>query len=121
MEQRLKSGPTPRAWYREHAHTILLPLDEEESHLLRSLISAAKQFYHYLSLIHHALDGQEAAELMTIGNSLNGTKRFLAKFKNVLLKLHWNQIPINKFNVLIYHFRILVNGYTRRNSIPICL
>ena len=73
MEQRIKNGTTPRAWYREHAHTVLLPLDEEESHLLRSLIASAKQFYHYLSLIHHALDGQEAAELITIGNSLNGT------------------------------------------------
>ena len=82
MEQRLKNGTTPRAWYREHAHTILLPLDEEESHLLRSLISAAKQFYHYLSLIHHALDGQEASELITIGNSLNGMIRFFAKLKN---------------------------------------
>ena len=83
MEQRLKNGTTPRAWYREHAHTILLPLDEEESHLLRSLISAAKQFYHYLSLIHHALDGQEASELITIGNSLNGMNRVFAKLKNV--------------------------------------
>ena len=72
MEHRVKNGTTPRTLYREHAHTVLLPLDEEESHLLRSLISAAKQFYHYLSLIHHALDGQEAAELITIGNSLNG-------------------------------------------------
>ena len=72
MEHRVKNGTTPRTLYREHVHTVLLPLDEEESHLLRSLISAAKQFYHYLSLIHHALDGQEAAELITIGNSLNG-------------------------------------------------
>ena len=83
MEQRLKSGTTPRTWYREHAHTVLLPLDEEESHLLRSLIAAAKQFYHYLSLIHHALDGQEAAELMTIGNSLNG-KRTKFKYSNLV-------------------------------------
>ena len=79
MEQRLKSGTTPRTWYREHAHTVLLPLDEEESHLLRSLIAAARQFYHYLTLIHHALDGQEAAELINIGNSLNGR---LTKIKN---------------------------------------
>ena len=71
MEQRLKSG-VYRAWYREHAHSVLLPLDEEESHLLRSLIGSAKQFHHYLTLIHHALDGQEAAELITMANSLNG-------------------------------------------------
>ena len=106
MEQRLKSGTTPRAWYREHAHTILLPLDEEESHLLRSLISAAKQFYHYLSLIHHALDGQEAAELITIGNSLNGMKIFLAKFKKCIsyiyvIKSYWNHIFVNKLTVLM--------------------
>ena len=75
MEQKLKSGTTPRAWYREHAHTVLLPLDEEESHLLRSLIGSAKQFHHYLILIHHALDGQEAAELATIASSLNGMCR----------------------------------------------
>ena len=72
MEQRLKNGNTPRAWYREHAHSVLLPLDEEESHLIRSLLAAAKQFYHYLTLIHHAFDGQEAAELIIIGDSLNG-------------------------------------------------
>ena len=79
MEQRVKNGTTPRTLYREHAHTVLLPLDEEESHLLRSLISAAKQFYHYLSIIHHALDGQEAAELITIGNSLNGSYNYYLK------------------------------------------
>ena len=72
MEQKLKSGATPRTWYREHAHPVLLPLDEEESHLLRALIGSAKQFHHYLILIHHALDGQEAAELSTIASSLNG-------------------------------------------------
>ena len=76
MEQQVKTGTTPRTLYREHAHTVLLPLDEEESHLLRSLISAAKQFYHYLSIIHHALDGQEAAELITIGSALNGWYKY---------------------------------------------
>jgi hypothetical protein len=35
MEQQLKGGAMPRAWYREHAHPVLLPLDEEENHLLR--------------------------------------------------------------------------------------
>ena len=87
MEQRLKSGTTPRTWYREHAHTVLLPLDEEESQLLRSLIAAAKQFFHYLSIIHHALDGQEAAELITIGNSLNGMLT-IAKNLNLPLVLY---------------------------------
>ena len=99
MEQRLKNGTTPRAWYREHAHTILLPLDEEESHLLRSLISAAKQFYHYLSLIHHALDGQEASELITIGNSLNGMKSFFCKTQKCIS--YSNGITVNKWNVLM--------------------
>jgi len=41
MEQHVKSGSSySRAWYREHAHPVLLPLDEEEMHLLRSLASA---------------------------------------------------------------------------------
>ena len=38
MEQQLKGGVTPRTWYREHAHPVLLPLDEEETQLLRSLV-----------------------------------------------------------------------------------
>ena len=72
MEQQLKDGSAPRAWYREHAHPVLLPLDDEESHLLRSLLGSAKQFHHYLILIHHALDGQEAVALATMANSLHG-------------------------------------------------
>ncbi len=36
MEQQVRSGSNSRAWYREHAHPVLLPLDEEERHLLRS-------------------------------------------------------------------------------------
>ena len=35
MEQQVRSGSNSRAWYREHAHPVLLPLDEEERHLLR--------------------------------------------------------------------------------------
>ena len=35
MEQQVRSGCNSRAWYREHAHPVLLPLDEEEMHLLR--------------------------------------------------------------------------------------
>ena len=42
MEQQLKGGVTPRTWYREHAHPVLLPLDEEETQLLRSLVGAAR-------------------------------------------------------------------------------
>lgn len=74
MEQQLKGGVTPRAWYREHAHPVLLPLDEEESHLLRSLIGAARQFNHHIILIHHALDGPESRELATLASSLQGKK-----------------------------------------------
>ena len=70
MEQQLKGGAMPRTWYREHAHPVLLPLDEEESHLLRSLISSAKQLHHHIILIHHALDGPESRELATLANSL---------------------------------------------------
>lgn len=70
MEQQLKGGAMPRAYYREHAHPVLLPLDEEESHMLRSLIGAAKQLHHHVILIHHALDGRESAELASLAGSL---------------------------------------------------
>ncbi len=72
MEQQLKGGAMPRTWYREHAHPVLLPLDEEEAHLLRSLIGAAKQLHHHIILIHHALDGPESRELATMADSLQG-------------------------------------------------
>ncbi|CAB4063543.1 dgkA [Lepeophtheirus salmonis] len=35
MEQRIRSGANSRALYREHAHPVLLPLDEEETQLER--------------------------------------------------------------------------------------
>ena len=73
MEQQLKGGVTPRTWYREHAHPVLLPLDEEETHLLRSLVGAARQLNHHVILIHHALDGPESKELDDLAGSLQGT------------------------------------------------
>ena len=70
-EQQLKNG-FPRSLLREHANVIQLPLDEEESDLLRSLVAAAKQFHHFLILIHHALDGPEAMNLAAFAHSLQG-------------------------------------------------
>ena len=50
-EHQLKSGGSfPRALLREHANVILLPLDNDESELLRSLINASKQFQHFLGM-----------------------------------------------------------------------
>jgi hypothetical protein len=73
MEQQMRSGTSSRAWYREHAHAVLLPLDEEETHLLRSLVGAARQMLHYLLLLHHALDGQEGRDLASLALTLQGT------------------------------------------------
>ena len=72
MEQQLKGGVTPRTWYREHAHPVLLPLDEEETQLLRSLVGAAKQLSHHVILIHHALDGPESKQLDDLAGTLQG-------------------------------------------------
>ena len=72
MEQQLKGGVTPRTWYREHAHPVLLPLDEEETQLLRSLVSSARQLNHHVVLIHHALDGPESKELDNLAGTLQG-------------------------------------------------
>ena len=72
MEQQLKGGVTPRTWYREHAHPVLLPLDEEETQLLRSLVSSARQLNHHVVLIHHALDGPESKELDDLAGTLQG-------------------------------------------------
>jgi len=70
-ENQLKSGGSfPRALLREHANVILLPLDNDESELLRSLINASKQFQHFLVLIHHALDGPEAMNLAAFAHSI---------------------------------------------------
>lgn len=70
MEQQVRSGSNARGWYREHAHPVLLPLDEEEMHLLRSLVGAARQLLHYLMLLHHALDGREGRDLASLANIL---------------------------------------------------
>ncbi len=72
MEQQVRSGSNSRAWYREHAHPVLMPLDEEERHLLKSLVGASKQLLHYLLLLHHALDGQEGRDLASLANALQG-------------------------------------------------
>ena len=80
MEQQLKGGAMPRAWYREHAHPVLLPLDEEESHLLRSLVGAAKQLHHHIILIHHALGMHFLKDTLFHGfksNSVRGRYLFL--------------------------------------------
>ncbi len=74
MEQQMRSGSNSRAWYREHAHPVLLPLDEEERHLLRSLVGASRQLLHYLLLLHHALDGQEGRDLASLANALQGER-----------------------------------------------
>ena len=70
----MRSGSNSRAWYREHAHPVLLPLDEEEMHLLRSLIGVSKQMLHFLMLLHHALDGQEGRDLASLANTIQGIK-----------------------------------------------
>ncbi len=70
MEQQVRSGSNSRAWYREHAHPVLLPLDEEEMHLLRALVGATKQLLRYLLLLHHALDDEGGRDLATFANTL---------------------------------------------------
>ena len=103
MEQQLKGGVTPRTWYREHAHPVLLPLDEEETHLLRSLVGAARQLNHHVILIHHALDGPESKELDDLAGSLQGT---ISLNINFLIHLYppW------------YFFRCPKNSHFRWNS-----
>ena len=75
MEQQIRSGSNSvvHAWYREHAHPVLLPLDEEEMHLLRSMVGASRQLLHFLQLLQHALDDrQEGMDLAAVASNLQG-------------------------------------------------
>ena len=76
MEQQIRSGSNSmvvHAWYREHAHPVLLPLDEEETHLLRSMVGASRQLLHFLQLLQHALDDrQEGMDLAAVASDLQG-------------------------------------------------
>ena len=76
MEQQIRSGSNSvvvHAWYREHAHPVLLPLDEEETHLLRSMVGAARQLLHFLQLLQHALDDRrDGMDLAAVAADLQG-------------------------------------------------
>ena len=75
MEQQIRSGSNSvvHAWYREHAHPVLLPLDEEEMHLLRSMVGASRQLLHFLLQLQHALDDrQEGMDLAAVASDLQG-------------------------------------------------
>ena len=83
MEQQIRSGSNSvvhMAWYREHAHPVLLPLDEEEMHLLRSMVGASRQLLHFLQLLQHALDmddRQEGCDLAAVATNLQGESALL--------------------------------------------
>ena len=84
MEQQIRSGSNSvvHAWYREHAHPVLLPLDEEEMHLLRSMVGASRQLLHFLQLLQHALDDrQEGMDLAAVATDLQG--EFVVRWSGV--------------------------------------
>ena len=50
-----------------------MPLDEEEMHLLRSMVGASRQLLHFLQLLQHALDDrQEGMDLAAVASNLQG-------------------------------------------------